>query len=66
VSKPSSSKTIASLDQVAASPLSVAQKIIAIIEGIEGAWIVNYPDGRTIGNIENQDDALHYVQRFGR
>jgi hypothetical protein len=40
--------------------------VIAVVEGSEDIWIVHYPDGKTIGNFENQNAALHYVQRFGR
>jgi hypothetical protein len=41
--------------------------VVATIEGIDGVgWIINYPDGRTVGSFETHHAALDYVQRFRR
>ena len=29
-------------------------------------WLINFPDGRTIGTFETRDEALRYVKMSGR
>ena len=45
---------------------SAHQAGVTIEEIADVGWLINFPDGRTIGTFETRDEALRYVETVGR